>query len=41
MKHGNGEWKKKAGSDKCNCYVGSYANDKKNGYGVFSWESGN
>ena len=25
----------------CNNYEGAYENDKKNGYGVFNWESGN
>ena len=25
----------------CNTYEGSYDSDKKNGVGVFTWESGN
>jgi hypothetical protein len=42
LKHGKGKWKKK-GTDmnKCNNYDGDYELDKKNGWGVFEWESGN
>ena len=28
-------------SNPSNQYDGEYTNDRKNGYGVFSWESGN
>lgn len=45
LKHGKGKWKKKPTSDlpntKTNNYEGEYSFDKKNGYGVFEWESGN
>ena len=45
MKHGHGKWKKKQadelGNAKCNSYEGMYEQDKKHGYGVFEWESGN
>ncbi len=45
LKHGKGKWKKKPTSEmagaKSNNYEGDYAFDKKNGYGVFEWESGN
>ena len=41
MKHGRGEWRKKANTSKCNSFEGNYENDKKNGQGVFTWESGN
>ena len=41
MKHGRGEWRKKGNTSKCNRFEGNYANDKKNGEGVFTWESGN
>jgi hypothetical protein len=39
LRHGNGVWKRSSGvSDK---YEGEYANDKKSGYGIFTWASGN
>lgn len=41
MKHGKGKWKKIANAQICNSYDGEYNMDKKNGYGVFTWESGN
>lgn len=43
LKHGNGKWKKKNDQEgiKSNCYEGEYALDKKNGEGIFEWESGN
>lgn len=42
LKHGKGKWKKQLNSSvPCNQYDGEYANDRKNGFGVFSWESGN
>ncbi len=45
LKHGHGKWKKKQadefGNTKCNSYEGLYENDKKHGWGVFEWESGN
>ena len=40
LKQGKGKWKK-AGGIKCNSYEGDYALDRKNGWGVFEWESGN
>lgn len=43
LKHGKGKWKKKPISEgiRCNSYEGDYAYDKKNGQGIFEWESGN
>lgn len=41
MKHGKGEWKKIANNPKCNKFEGEYQFDKKNGMGIFTWESGN
>ena len=45
MKHGKGKWKKKCESSephaKFNNYEGDYEYDKKNGWGIFEWESGN
>ena len=38
LREGHGVWKKGSGnSDK---YEGEYKDDKKEGYGVFSWENG-
>lgn len=43
MKHGKGKWKKKPdiNSKFNNLFEGSYAFDQKNGYGEFTWISGN
>jgi len=41
QKHGKGKWKKRFNAVNCNTYEGSYENDKKNGLGNFTWESGN
>ena len=41
MKNGKGKWKKMGNTANCNSYEGEYLNDKKNGFGVFTWESGN
>jgi hypothetical protein len=41
LKHGRGRWLKKAGVPKTNEYEGDYFMDKKHGYGVFKWASGN
>jgi hypothetical protein len=41
LKHGKGKWKKQQNVTPCNQYDGEYAQDRKNGYGVFTWESGN
>jgi hypothetical protein len=41
LKHGKGKWKKIQNSVSCNNYEGEYQLDKKNGYGTFTWESGN
>jgi hypothetical protein len=41
MKHGKGKWRKIQNVQHCNQYDGYYENDKKNGFGVFQWESGN
>ena len=41
LKHGKGKWKKLQNVQNCNNYEGEYEFDKKNGYGVFNWESGN
>jgi hypothetical protein len=39
LRNGQGIWKRGTGnSDK---YEGEYVNDKKCGYGVFSWATGN
>jgi len=41
-KHGKGKWKKKPSHNgRCNSYEGDYLFDKKNGIGIFEWESGN
>ncbi len=39
LREGQGIWKKGAGN--CDRYEGCYKNDKKWGYGEFTWESGN
>lgn len=39
LRDGQGLWKRRAG--KADMYNGEYRNDKKWGYGVFTWESGN
>lgn len=45
LKDGKGKWKKSSASNetttRCNTYDGDYALDKKNGWGIFEWESGN
>jgi hypothetical protein len=42
QKHGKGKWKKRQDDRSiCNQYEGYYEMDKKHGYGVFQWESGN
>ena len=41
LKHGKGKWKKQQNVTPCNQYDGEYGQDRKNGYGVFTWESGN
>ena len=39
MRDGNGLWKKHPGnSDK---FEGEYKEDKKDGYGIFTWQNGN
>lgn len=49
MKHGKGKWVKPKFTidkftgnkiDESTTYEGCYANDKKNGYGVFNWGTG-
>lgn len=40
FKHGFGRWKKST-SNSANLYEGQYANDKKEGFGIFKWASGN
>jgi hypothetical protein len=40
MKHGKGKWRSSKDS-KCNVYEGDYNNDKKCGFGLFTWSSGN
>lgn len=40
MKNGQGQWKKVSGDDHCNQYSGKYKNDKKHGYGEFTWGTG-
>jgi hypothetical protein len=40
LKHGKGRWKSGKGPQ-CNQYEGDYVADKKQGYGVFTWASGN
>jgi hypothetical protein len=40
LKHGKGKWRK-SNKPNCNSYEGEYYMDKKHGYGVFNWESGN
>jgi len=40
FKHGFGRWKKST-SYNANIYEGQYANDKKEGFGIFKWASGN
>lgn len=44
MKHGKGKWRKKPQEEDkvlCNQFEGHYVQDKKHGYGIFTWESGN
>ena len=41
MKHGKGKWRSNKDNQNCNTYDGEYANDLKQGYGVFKWTSGN
>ena len=42
MKHGKGVWKKHKDANKHpGSYEGEYLYDKKNGFGVFKWASGN
>ena len=41
MKFGKGRWRKKVNVQNCNTYEGQYEYDKKNGFGMFTWESGN
>eukprot|EP00347_Sterkiella_histriomuscorum_P000072 403377294 len=45
LKHGKGKWKKNPSQqnnpNKYNYYEGDYEHDKKNGFGIFEWESGN
>ena len=45
MKHGKGKWRKVASNPaepkRVNQYDGHYNEDKKHGYGEFTWESGN
>ncbi len=41
LKAGKGKWKKRFNDQNCNMYEGHYENDKKNGMGLFTWESGN
>jgi len=40
LKHGFGRWKKFT-NHSVNIYEGQYANDKKEGFGIFKWASGN
>lgn len=40
MKEGKGKWRSARGPQ-CNSYEGDYHADKKHGYGVFQWASGN
>ena len=41
LKDGKGKWKKCQDKLSSNQYEGEYLHDKKNGYGIFQWESGN
>lgn len=42
LKHGKGRWKSGLGAvGSINQYEGDYESDKKHGYGVFMWASGN
>jgi len=43
LKQGKGKWKKKLeeGEVSNNCFEGEYKADMKNGFGEFSWASGN
>ena len=43
LKHGKGKWRKKPTVEggRFNNYEGEYAYDRKNGWGIFEWESGN
>ena len=41
LKHGKGRWKSAKGPQPSNQYEGDYLNDKKHGYGMFTWASGN
>lgn len=38
FRDGSGTWKKGGNSDK---YEGEYVKDKKEGYGIFTWSTGN
>ena len=40
LKHGKGRWQKGEGKQ-ISVYEGDYVNDKKEGFGVFRWASGN
>jgi hypothetical protein len=40
VKHGKGKWKKTDGPSSTS-YEGEYVLDKKQGYGIFRWASGN
>ena len=40
LKHGNGKWRK-GKAKHTHAYDGEYSEDKKHGYGVFTWASGN
>jgi hypothetical protein len=41
LKHGKGRWKSARDVANVNHYDGDYFNDKKHGYGIFTWASGN
>ena len=43
LKHGHGRWRSaiQPNNNTYNTYEGEYEYDKKNGYGVFVWASGN
>ena len=40
MKSGQGHWKSIESSDRGNEYQGKYKNDKKHGFGEYTWVSG-
>ena len=40
MKQGKGKWRSAKGP-LSNSYEGDYQNDRKQGYGIFQWASGN